>query len=76
MACRVIPEPTDQQADGLRELQACGTLTVNLLALSDWLAALGITHVAMENTGESWKPRSHILEGDVPVFLVHRPIWW
>jgi hypothetical protein len=57
MACRVIPDPTGQQADGIRELQAFGTLTVDLLALSDWWAAVGITPVAMESTGEYWKPR-------------------
>jgi transposase len=70
-ACRVIPEPTGQQADGLMELQEFGTLTVDLLALSDWLAAAGITHVAMESTGEYWKPLYNILEGDFTVFLVN-----
>jgi transposase len=71
MACRVIPDPTGQQADGLMELQEFGTLTVDLLALSDWLAAAGITHVAMESTGEYWKPLYNILEGDFTVFLVN-----
>jgi hypothetical protein len=31
-------------------------MTVDLLALSDWLTKTGITHVAMESTGECWKP--------------------
>ena len=52
MACRVTPEPTGQQADGLMELQACGTRTADLLALADWLAAAGMTPVAVESTGE------------------------
>jgi transposase len=56
MACRVTPDPTGQQADGLMELQACGTLTADLLALSDWLPEAGITHGARESTGEGWKP--------------------
>jgi transposase len=64
MACRVTPDPTGRQADGILEVKACGPLTVDLLALSDWLAQAGITHVAMESTGEYWKPVSNILEGE------------
>jgi len=51
MACRVTPEPTGQQADGLMEGREFGTLTRDLLALSDGLAQAGITQVAMESTG-------------------------
>jgi len=51
MACRVTPDPTGQQADGSMELQAFGTMTRALLALADWLAAGGITQVAMASTG-------------------------
>jgi transposase len=71
MACRVTPDPTGRQADGVMELKACGTMTVDLLALSDWLVEAGITHVAMESTGEYWKPVYNILEGDFTVFLVN-----
>jgi transposase len=71
MACRVTPDPTGQQVDGIMELQEFGTMTVELLALSDWLAAAGITHVAMESTGEYWKPLYNLLEGDFTVFLVN-----
>jgi transposase len=71
MACRVTPDPTGQQVDGIMELQEFGTMTIELLALSDWLAAAGITHVAMESTGEYWKPLYNILEGDFTVFLVN-----
>ena len=70
-ACRVTPDPTGQQADGLLELREFGTMTVDLLALSDWLAEAGITHVAMESTGEYWKPVDNILEGSFTVFLVN-----
>ena len=45
MACRVTPDPTGAQADGVLELKEFGAMTVDLLALSDWLAAAGITHV-------------------------------
>ncbi len=42
MACRLVPDPTGKQADGLMEVREFGTLTIDLLALSDWLAAAGI----------------------------------
>ena len=71
MACRVTPDPTEQHADGIMELKEFGTMTIDLLALSDWLAEAGITHVAMESTGEYWKPVYNILEGDFTVFLVN-----
>ena len=71
MACRVTPDPTEQHADGIIELKEFGTMTIDLLALSDWLAEAGITHVAMESTGEYWKPVYNILEGDFTVFLVN-----
>src|SRR5919109_3105231 len=71
MACRVTPDPTGEHADGIMELQEFGAMTVDLLALSDWLAAAGITHVAVESTGEYWKPLYNILEGDFTVFLVN-----
>ena len=71
MACRVTPDPTEQHDDGIIELKEFGTMTIDLLALSDWLAEAGITHVAMESTGEYWKPVYNILEGDFTVFLVN-----
>jgi transposase len=70
-ACRMVPDPSGRQADGLMELREFGTLTVDLLALSDWLAEAGLTHVAMESTGEYWKPVFNLLEGNFQVFLVN-----
>jgi transposase len=71
MACRVTPDPSGQQADGIMELQEFGTMTRDLLALSDWLAAVGVTHVAMESTGEYWRPIDNLLEGTFTVLLVN-----
>jgi len=71
MACRVTPDPAGQQADGIVEIRAFGTMTADLLALSDWLAEAGITHVAMESTGEYWRPVYNLLEGDITIFLVN-----
>jgi transposase len=51
-ACRVSPDPTGQEADGLMDVQDFGTLTIELLALADWLSEVGVTHVALESTGE------------------------
>jgi transposase len=71
MACRVTPDSTEQRADGVMEVKEFGTLTRDLPALSDWLAAAGITHVAMESTGEYWRPVYNLLEGTVTTFLVN-----
>jgi hypothetical protein len=38
------------------EVRRFSTATQDLLELADWLAAQGITHVAMEATGIYWKP--------------------
>ena len=48
-----------------------GTMTADLLALSDWLRAQGVRHVAMESTGEYWKPIYNILEDNFEVWLVN-----
>jgi transposase len=70
-ACRVPPDPTGREADGSVELSVCGTMTADLLALADWLAEAGITPVALESTGEYWRPVDHLLEGDSTIFLVN-----
>jgi transposase len=48
-----------------------GTMTVDLLALSDWLMSHGVTHIAMESTAEYWKPVFNILENNFEVILVN-----
>jgi transposase len=42
-----------------------------LLALGDWLSSKGITHVAMESTGEYWKPVYNLLESGFEVLVVN-----
>jgi transposase len=54
-----------------REVRTFRTTTAELLALSDWLAAKGVSHVAMESTGVYWKPIFNILEGSFGVILVN-----
>ena len=53
------------------EVRTFGTMTAELLALSDWLEAHGVTHVAMESTGVYWKPIFNLLEGYFEVILVN-----
>jgi len=48
----MVPDPTGAQAEGIAELETFGTMTRELLALADWLATAGITHMAMDSTGE------------------------
>ena len=70
-ACRLVSESTGQVPEGVAELQTFGTMTHELLALADWLVEAGVTHVAMESTGEYWKPVYNLLEGIVTIFLVN-----
>lgn len=48
-----------------------GTMTRDLLAMADWMAAQGVTHVAMESTGVFWKPIYNILESRFTMLLVN-----
>ena len=70
-ACRMIPDPTGQEAEGHAAVQRCGTLPLELFALVDWLTEAGITHGAMESTGEYWQPVYNLLEGTGEVCLVN-----
>ena len=54
-----------------QEIRTFGTMTCDLLALSDWLAGQGVEHVALESTGAYWKPVFNILEGRFGVMLVN-----
>lgn len=62
-----------EDADGQRhkEVRSFGTMTRDLLALSDWLADKAVTHVAMESTGVFWKPVFNILESRFEILLVN-----
>ncbi len=46
-------------------------MTQDLLALADWLITQGVTHVAMESTGEYWKPVYNLLEASFTVLVVN-----
>ena len=48
-----------------------GTMTADLIALRDWLHALGVTHVALESTGVYWKPIYYVLEDGFQMLLIN-----
>ena len=68
VACLLTPGPRGKP---IKEVRTFGTMTDDLLALSDWLAAAGCTHVAMESTGVLWKPIFNLFEGSFELLLVN-----
>ncbi len=54
-----------------KEARTFETMTSDLLALTDWLLSFGVIQVAMESTGEYWKPIYNILEENFEVLLVN-----
>jgi transposase len=53
------------------ETETFGTTTPDLLRLHDWLLAWSISHVAMESTGEYWKPVYNVLEETFELLVVN-----
>jgi transposase len=67
VACAITPEPGGWR----KEIATFSTMTDDLLKLSDWLEARQCQQVAMESTGEYWRPVFNILEVNFPVMLVN-----
>src|SRR5437879_3826996 len=55
----------------LTQTKTFATMTRDLLNLSDWLAAQGVTILAMGSTGSYWKPVFNLLEERSQVVLVN-----
>ena len=53
------------------ETETFGTTTPDLLQLHDWLLGWKISHVAMESTGEYWKPVYNVLEETFELLVVN-----
>jgi transposase len=68
VACCLTPDP---EGGWHSETRTFHTMTVDLLGLSDWLRGHGVTHVAMESTGEYWRPVYNILEAEFETLLVN-----
>lgn len=61
----------DQDNNEIYVTKTFDTMTRDLLAMADWLAEHSITHVAMESTGEYWKPVYNILEDQFTLLVVN-----
>jgi transposase len=61
----------DTKGHKVKATETFGTTTAELLRVSDWLTAGECTHVAMESTGEFWKPIWNLLEGNFELLLVN-----
>ncbi|MBD2365449.1 IS110 family transposase [Anabaena minutissima FACHB-250] len=68
VACVITPK---SPSGWHKQIRAFTTMTQDLLKLSDWLTSHDCTHVAMESTGEYWRPVFNILEGNFEVMLVN-----
>src|SRR5215469_17952986 len=68
VACLLVSGPNQAVSS---EVRTFGTMTQDLLALADWLAQSGCTHVAMESTGVYWKPLYNLLEGTCELLVVN-----
>jgi len=67
----VCARRADQPGKAREEVRTFSTMTRDLLALADWLAEQGVTHVAMESTGVYWKPVFNLLEGRFEILLAN-----
>jgi transposase len=68
VACVRIPGPSGER---MSKIASFSTFTEDLLALGDWLVALGVTRVGMEATGVYWKPVLYLLEGELDCWLLN-----
>ena len=68
VAC-VLKGPLDEKPQML--IREFSTVLSGLLQLSDWLAELGCTEVAMESTGAYWKPVFNVLESTCQITLAN-----
>lgn len=68
VACVCI---SGDQARPHKDVRTFSTMTADILALSAWLTQMGVTHVAMESTGEYWKPLYQLLEGNFTLLVVN-----
>lgn len=68
VACVRTPGPGRQRNEVVATF---GTVTVELLALRDWLLAHRVTLVGMESTGVYWKPVFYVLENAMECWLLN-----
>jgi transposase len=54
-----------------QETRTFSTMTTDLLALRDWLVAMGVTLCGMESTGVYWKPVFYVLEDAMECWVLN-----
>lgn len=59
VACAITP---NHKGGWHKEIETFSTMTCDLLRLSDWLTQRSCSHVAMESTGEYWRPVFNIMD--------------
>lgn len=69
VACRNRPKKNVVGVE--QEVKTFGTTTPDLLELVEWLKEWDCTHVAMESTGDYWKPIYNLTEGEFEVLLTN-----
>ncbi|MGZ8802156.1 MAG: IS110 family RNA-guided transposase [Mycobacterium sp.] len=69
VCCVRVPGSGPRQGR-MQEVRTYSTMTRSLLAMSDWLAGLGVTRVVMEATSD-WKPPFYLLEDTFETWLVN-----
>ena len=67
-ACVRVPGPGGVRSEEVAQFR---TTVRGLLTLRDWLAAHGVTQVALEATGVYWKPVWAVLEDEFELLLVN-----
>ncbi len=72
VACVLVTQPDGRVS---KQVRSFGTMTVDLLALSDWLGALGVTPVAFESTGVYWQPIYALLDAEDRTPRIARCCW-
>lgn len=70
VACVLL---TESDGGVRKHVRTFGTMTADLLALSDWLSGFEVTHVAMESTGVYWRPVFNLLEEDERTVVLVNP---
>jgi transposase len=68
VACILITSPDGQVQ---KQIRTFSTMTVDLLALADWLETFAVTHIALESTGVYWHPVFNLLEENHTILLVN-----
>src|SRR5919202_3551585 len=68
VACVLL---TPERGAPTKTVRTFGTLADDVLALGDWLAQQGVTHVALESTSVYWQPLWNLLEDRFTLVLVN-----